>query len=144
MEVSETGHRLTDEEAPETLKCFDVYCIAQAWISTMAAFVKSLDSNHLLGIGEEGFYPQGSPGQAADPLGAQTYVTVCPPPPRPTLPLPFACIPLHAHQSLTTQACSRQSAVWNTKCRLETHPWGRRIGETKSEAGPGFLFDASS
>ena len=38
----------------------------------MAAYVKSLDSKHLLTVGEEGFYPSGD----ANPSGNQTYVAV--------------------------------------------------------------------
>ena len=42
--------------------------VLKEWVNTMAAYVKTLDSNHLLTIGEEGFYPNGS----FDPLGNQT------------------------------------------------------------------------
>ena len=47
--------------------------LLQEWVKTMAAYVKSLDSKHLLTVGEEGFYPAGD----ANPSGNQTYVTVC-------------------------------------------------------------------
>lgn len=46
--------------------------LLQEWVNTMAAYVKSLDSNHLLTVGEEGFYPSGG----ANPSGNQTYVAV--------------------------------------------------------------------
>lgn len=46
--------------------------LMQEWVNTMAAYVKSLDSNHLLTVGEEGFYPSGD----ANPSGNQTYVVV--------------------------------------------------------------------
>lgn len=47
------------------------WLLLQEWVNTMAAFVKSLDSKHLLTVGEEGFYPTGD----ANPSGNQTYVT---------------------------------------------------------------------
>ena len=46
----------------------DVLLMPQEWVDTMAAYVKSLDSKHLLTLGEEGFYPSGD----SDPSGNQT------------------------------------------------------------------------
>jgi len=39
----------------------------QNWLREMAAFVKALDENHLLTIGEEGFFPEGSPWHDDNP-----------------------------------------------------------------------------
>ncbi|GMH40074.1 hypothetical protein BSKO_07978 [Bryopsis sp. KO-2023] len=44
----------------------------QAWIDEMAPFVKSLDSNHLLSVGEEGFYST-SGKNYANPQGANRW-----------------------------------------------------------------------
>ena len=42
-------------------RCYRCGAALQRWTAEMASFVKSLDSNHLLTLGSEGFYPAGSP-----------------------------------------------------------------------------------
>ena len=37
----------------------------QDWIVDMSAYVKSVDPNHMLTVGEEGFYPASSPKAAS-------------------------------------------------------------------------------
>lgn len=43
------------------------------WVKEMAAYVKSIDPNHLLTIGEEGFYPKGVNQSAANPQGLESW-----------------------------------------------------------------------
>lgn len=47
--------------------------LVQAWIVEMAAYVKSLDPNHLLSIGSEGFYGPSSP--LRQKFNAESYMT---------------------------------------------------------------------
>ncbi|DBA95832.1 TPA: hypothetical protein ACH3X1_001379 [Trebouxia sp. C0004] len=50
-------------------RCYKCGNRVQEWVDIMAAYVKSLDSKHLLTVGEEGFYPSGD----SDPSGNQTW-----------------------------------------------------------------------
>jgi len=61
-------------------RCFQCPDALQSWIENQAAYVKSLDGNHLLTIGEEGFYGIADTARSnfANPQGAATYL---PPPP---------------------------------------------------------------
>lgn len=43
------------------------------WIDEMAAFLKSIDRNHLLTVGEEGFYPRNVPQSEANPQGLNSW-----------------------------------------------------------------------
>ena len=55
-------------------RCFNCPDALQSWIQTQAAYVKSLDSNHLLTVGAEGFYGINDQARSdfANPQGAAT------------------------------------------------------------------------
>ena len=40
---------------------------AQRWIEEMSGYLKQADPNHMITVGEEGFYGPGSPAEAANP-----------------------------------------------------------------------------
>ena len=42
-------------------RCYGCGTALQQWAAEMAAYVKGLDPNHLVTVGEEGFYPAGQP-----------------------------------------------------------------------------------
>lgn len=54
-------------------RCYDCGGLLAEWVQEMAAFVKSIDPNHMVTVGEEGFYPAGVPQSDADPQGQQSW-----------------------------------------------------------------------
>lgn len=54
-------------------RCYQCGNAIRNWVAEMAAYVKSLDTNHLLTVGEEGFYGPGQPGAYANPQGADAW-----------------------------------------------------------------------
>ncbi|KAI3438631.1 hypothetical protein D9Q98_001053 [Chlorella vulgaris] len=54
-------------------RCYRCGSELSSWVEEMAAHVKALDPNHLLTVGEEGFYPAGLPQTAANPQGASSW-----------------------------------------------------------------------
>lgn len=61
------GWSLINEPRCETWKVANCVMYLQKWLEEMAAYVKSIDSRHLLTIGEEGFFAANSPKVAANP-----------------------------------------------------------------------------
>lgn len=61
------GWSLINEPRCETWKVANCVSYLQKWLEEMAAYVKSIDSRHLLTIGEEGFFAANSPRVAANP-----------------------------------------------------------------------------
>lgn len=47
--------------------------VLDTWISSMASLVKTIDSNHLLTVGEEGFFSNETPQQGANPSGNNSW-----------------------------------------------------------------------
>ena len=41
--------------------------LLQSWIDEMAAYLKKADPNHMVTVGEEGFYTKGSAGESVNP-----------------------------------------------------------------------------
>ena len=51
--------------------------LCKAWVEVMAAFMKGLDANHLLTLGEEGFYSSYKKGLSANPGGLGKALKSC-------------------------------------------------------------------
>lgn len=60
---------LINEPRCETWKVPDCVNMMQEWIEEMASFVKTLDPNHLVTVGAEGFWAQGATREDANPGG---------------------------------------------------------------------------
>ena len=47
--------------------------VLQTWITSMASYVKAVDKNHLVTVGEEGFFSNETPQQYANPSGSGSW-----------------------------------------------------------------------
>lgn len=54
-------------------RCYQCGNRLAEWVKEMAAWIKSIDPNHLVTVGEEGFYPKDVAQSAADPQGLQSW-----------------------------------------------------------------------
>ncbi|KAK9813329.1 hypothetical protein WJX73_000535 [Symbiochloris irregularis] len=50
-------------------RCYQCAAAVKSWVTMMAAYVKSLDPNHLVSIGDEGFYTSGTAATNINPAG---------------------------------------------------------------------------
>ena len=54
-------------------RCYRCGGAIRDWVAAVAPAVKKMAPNQLLTVGEEGFYPRGSPSAAANPGGAVSW-----------------------------------------------------------------------
>jgi endo-1,4-beta-mannosidase len=57
---------------------FDCASLAQVWIEEVSAYLKTVDPNHMVTVGEEGFYGFGSPNVDLNPNADATGYAVLP------------------------------------------------------------------
>lgn len=60
------------------ISCTNIQSLVQAWVEEMAAHMKTLDPNHLVTLGEEGFYSLYKDGVIVNPgMNGASSCTCC-------------------------------------------------------------------